>query len=174
MEYIHSCNYVHGDIKPHNVLVDCGALEQTAFIIDFGIAREYWDSAAQAHMPFCHDRCLTGTPVFASINSHLGVVPARCDDIESLAYMPIYCLCGSLPWLPKGRKKLSSACILAHKVDTTIQVLCHGLPSEVATMLIYARSLAFSEDPDYDYLWSLLNNICATIIHMLTGSQSAS
>ncbi|KAG2346661.1 kinase-like protein, partial [Suillus weaverae] len=120
-------------------------------------------TAAQAHMPFRHGRCLTGTPAFASINSHLGVVPARRDDLESLAYMLFYFLCGSLPWLPKGRKKLSSACILACKVDTTIQVLCHGLPSEVATMLVYACSLAFSEDPDYDYLQSLLNNICATL-----------
>ncbi|KAG0704168.1 casein kinase 1 [Suillus ampliporus] len=156
LEYIHSCNYVHGDIKPHNIL-------QTIFIIDFGVAREYWDSAAQAHMPFRHGRCLTGTPAFASINNHLGVVPARRDDLESLVYMLIYFLCSSLPWLPKGRKKLSSSCILARKVDTTIQVLCHGIPSEVATMLVYACSLAFSEDPDYDYLQSLLNNIRATL-----------
>ncbi|KAG1779889.1 casein kinase I isoform alpha-like protein [Suillus placidus] len=158
LEYIHSCNYVHDNIKPHNVLVGCGALEQTAFIIDFGIARE----------------CLTGTPVFASINSHLGVVPARHDDLESLVYMLIYFLCGSLPWLPKGRKKLSSSCILVRKVDTTIQVLCHGIPSEVATMLIYARSLAFSEDPDYDYLQSLLNNIHATLLPSATCSLDLS
>ncbi|KAG1887972.1 casein kinase 1, epsilon [Suillus fuscotomentosus] len=34
LEYIHSHNYVHGDIKPQNVVVGLGNLKDTAFIID--------------------------------------------------------------------------------------------------------------------------------------------
>ncbi|KAG1859287.1 kinase-like domain-containing protein [Suillus subluteus] len=170
LEYIHSHNYVHGDIKPHNVLIGRGDLGQTAFIVNFGAAREYWNTEAHTHMPFCHGRRLTGTPVFALVNNHLGVVLGHRDDLESLTYMLIYFLCGSLSWLTSDQEKFSSSSILARNVDTTIEVLCHGTPSEIATMLIYSLSLAFSEDPDYDYLQSLLDDIRATLLPSATCS----
>ncbi|KAG0696661.1 kinase-like domain-containing protein [Suillus ampliporus] len=173
--HIHSHNYVDGNIKPQNILVGHGDLQETVFIVDFGIVKEYWNTAAQAHMPFRHGRRLTGTPAFASINNHLGVVPGRRDDLESLIYMLIYFLCGSLPWFTSDHEKLPSSSILARKVDTTIEVLCLGIPSEITTMLIYSRNLAFSEDPDYDYLRSLLHEVCtrvaAPVSHSLDFSQ---
>ncbi|KAG1850252.1 casein kinase I isoform alpha-like protein [Suillus tomentosus] len=144
LEHIHSHNYVHDDIKPQNVLIGRGASENSIFIVDFGVAKEYWSSTTQAHMPFRQGRRLTGTPAFASINNHLVV--------------------------------LSSSSILAHKVDTTIEVLCLKIPSEITTMLIYSRNLAFSEDPDYTYLQSLLHDVYATlpapVTHSLDFSQS--
>ncbi|KAG0702688.1 kinase-like domain-containing protein [Suillus ampliporus] len=39
LEYIHSHNYIHGDIKPQNILVGLGNLRHTAFIINFGITK---------------------------------------------------------------------------------------------------------------------------------------
>ncbi|KAG1899560.1 kinase-like domain-containing protein [Suillus fuscotomentosus] len=150
LEHIHSHNYVYGDIKPQNVLIGRGASKNSIFIVDFGVAKEYWSSTTQAHMPF--------RQVFASINNHLGVVPGHCDDLELLVYMLIYFICGSLPWLTSDHEKLSSSSILACKVDTTIEVLCLGIPSEITTMLIYSHNLAFSEDPDYTYLQSLLHD----------------
>jgi serine/threonine protein kinase len=73
LEYIHSHNFIHGDIKPQNVLVGLNESRQTAFIIDFGIAKRYWNSTTKTHMPFCWGWGLTGTPAFASINNHLGL-----------------------------------------------------------------------------------------------------
>lgn len=138
-------------------------LRHTVFIINFGIAKEYCDISTRQHVPFRHNRRLTGTPAFASINNHLGVEPGRRDDIESLTYMLIYFLRGSLPWLAGDHEKLSSSSMLERKANTTIEVLCRGIPVEFATMLIYARSLAFSEDPDYGHLHSLLHGIRATL-----------
>ncbi|KAG2358442.1 kinase-like domain-containing protein [Suillus spraguei] len=163
LEHIHSHNYVHSDIKPQNVLVEHGDLEQTIFIVNFGIAKEYWNTNAQANMPFRHGGCFTGTPVFASINNHLGVVPGHHDDLESFIYMLIHFLHGSLAWFTSDHERLPSSSILAHKVDTTIEDLYLGIPPEITTMLIYLRNLAFSEDSDYDYLQSLLHDVHSTI-----------
>ncbi|KAG1745802.1 casein kinase I isoform delta [Suillus occidentalis] len=164
LEYINSHNYVHGDIKPQNVLVGLGQLRHTAFIIDFGIAKEYWNTATRVHIPFHQNQCLTGTPPFALINNHLGVDPGHRDNLKSLTYMLIYLLCGSLPWLTSDHEKLSSSSILERKVNTTIEDLCNGIPVEFASILIYTRSLVFSEDPDYGHLCSLLHGLQATLL----------
>ncbi|KAG1789471.1 kinase-like domain-containing protein [Suillus variegatus] len=141
LEYIHARNYVHGDIKPQNVLVGLGNLRHTTFIIDFGITKTYWNTTTSDHVPFCH-----------------GVEPGRHDDLESLTYMLIYLLCGSLPWLTSNDEKLPTSTILECKAHATIADICHGIPVEFTTFLIYTRSLAFAEDPDYDHLRSLLHD----------------
>ncbi|KAG1723096.1 casein kinase 1, epsilon [Suillus lakei] len=157
LEYIHSHNYVHGDIKWHNILVGLGNLRPTAFIIDFSITKMYWNTTTSDHVPFRHGLSLSGTPVFASINNHLGVEPGHRDDLESLTYMLIYFLCGSLPWLTSDDEKLSNSTILEHKARATIADICHDISFEFATILIYTHSLAFAEDPDYDHLCSVLH-----------------
>lgn len=138
-------------------------LKHTAFIIDFVIVKEYCNTSTRAHIPFCQGQCITGTPAFASINSHLGVALGRRNDLELLTYMLIYFLCGSLPWLTSDHEKLSDSSVLECKVNTTVEVLCHRIPIKFASLLIYMRSLAFSEDPHYEYLCSLLHTISDTL-----------
>ncbi|KAG1868432.1 putative casein kinase 1, delta [Suillus subluteus] len=170
LEYIHSHHYIHGDIKLQNVVVVLGDLRDTAFIINFGIAKEFWNTSTSVHIPFHQGQHLTGTPAFASINNHLGVEPVsipcmtlgRHDDLESLTYMLIYFLQGSLPWLTSNEEKLSSSLILKRKVNTTITILCRGIPVKFTTILIYTRPLTFSEDPDYNHLRSLLCVLSST------------
>ncbi|KAG2740809.1 kinase-like protein [Suillus brevipes Sb2] len=171
LEYIHSYGYIHGDIKPQNILVGLGDSTQTLFVVDFGIAKMYWNTATKTHIPFRRGHPLTGTPAFASINNHLGLEPGRRDDLESFAYMLIYFLLGSLPWLTSNHEKLSTSDILERKVDTTIADLCDGIPSEFANILVYLRSLSFSEDPDYDYLRSMLRGLRTTEIGLLDFIQ---
>ncbi|KAG1845753.1 kinase-like domain-containing protein [Suillus tomentosus] len=154
LEYIHSHNYVHGDIKPQNVLVGLGHLRHTAFIIDFGIAKEYWDTTTKGHIPFCRNQRLTGTPAFASLNNHLGVDPGHRDDLESLTYMLIYLLRGSLPWLTSDHEKLSSCSI-------SLAVLYLSAKSTPPSKFYAMESL--SKDPDYGHLRSLLHGLRATL-----------
>ncbi|KAG2138729.1 kinase-like domain-containing protein [Suillus bovinus] len=133
-------------------------LTKPAFLVDFGIAKRYWNITTETHVPFCQGQHLTGTPAFASINNHLGLELCHCDDLESLAYMLIYFLHGSLPWLTSDDEELSSSFILEHKVDTTIADLCAGIPAEFTNILVYSHALSFSEDPDYNHL---LCGLCA-------------
>ncbi|KAG1828794.1 doubletime/casein kinase i epsilon, partial [Suillus variegatus] len=95
-----------------------------------------------------------GTPRLASINNHLGVKPGHYDDLESLTYLVIYFLCGSLPWLTSDDdlEKLSSSTISERKACTTIADICLDISVEFVTILIYMHFLAFTEDPDYDHL----------------------
>ncbi|KAF9222871.1 kinase-like protein, partial [Gyrodon lividus] len=98
LKYIHSCNFIHRDIKPHNILTGIGASQETIFLIDFGIAQEYHDPLSRIHIPLHDNISLVGTPTFASINSHCGLQLSRRDDIKLLAYSLIFLHCGSLPW----------------------------------------------------------------------------
>ncbi|KAG1812321.1 kinase-like domain-containing protein [Suillus variegatus] len=152
-----------------------GNLRYTAFIIDFGITKTYWNTTTGDHVPFCYGQSLSGTPVFTSMNNHLGGEPGHCDDLESLTYMLIYFLCGSLPWLTGDNEKLSGSTILKHKACATIADICQDIPVEFATILMYMRSLTFTEDPNFDHLRSLLHDLHASIpapaISMLDFSQ---
>ncbi|KAG2045643.1 kinase-like protein [Suillus hirtellus] len=51
LEYIHSHGFVHGNIKPHNILVD--NLKQITYVIDFGITKKYWNTATKSQILFC-------------------------------------------------------------------------------------------------------------------------
>ncbi|KIK78349.1 hypothetical protein PAXRUDRAFT_36654 [Paxillus rubicundulus Ve08.2h10] len=139
LQYIHSQGYIHSDIKPQNILMGIGDQSLTTFIIDFGIAKR--------------------TPAFTSINSHLGAKLGRHDDIESLVYVLIYFLRGSLPWLQIKQNGSTRSSILKLKQKIFVETLCSGLPCELSTILLYTRMLSFSETPNYDYIRSLLRGL---------------
>ena len=153
LEYIHSKNIIHRDIKPDCFLI--GKEEKTKiYIIDFGFAKNFIDTKLNIHYPLKKDR-FVGNYKFTSNSSIIGgYKKSRRDDIESLAYMLIYFLKGSLPWENKTNKED----IKKIRSQTHINTLCEGLPLEIKSFLIYSLNLKFFERPNYDYLRQLLNN----------------
>ena len=108
-----------------------------------------------------HDRSLTGTPRYASINNHLGIEQSRRDDLESVAYILIYFLRGSLPWqgLKSNKPEQKYRLIMQKKQQVTIGQLCQGLPNQFAEFLAYTRSLKFDAKPDMLYLRKLFRDL---------------
>jgi casein kinase 1 len=130
-------------------------------IIDFGLAKKYRDPKTHIHIPYRENKNLTGTARYASINTHLGIEQSRRDDIESLGYVMMYYLRGSLPWqgLKAATKKQKYEKISEKKMVTAIEILCRGFPSEFVTYFQYCRSLRFDDKPDYSYLRKQLRDL---------------
>ncbi|PPS07607.1 hypothetical protein GOBAR_AA13032 [Gossypium barbadense] len=127
VEYMHSRGFLHRDIKPDNFLMGLGRKANQVYIIDYGLAKKYRDLQTHKHIPYRENKNLTGTARYASVNTHLGIEQSRRDDLESLGYVLMYFLRGSLPWqgLKAGTKKQKYDKISEKKVSTSIEVLCY-------------------------------------------------
>ncbi|KAK4492465.1 hypothetical protein RD792_003274 [Penstemon davidsonii] len=151
-------NYCNRKLTLKTVLM---LADQLVYIIDFGLAKKYRDLQTHKHIPYRENKNLTGTARYASVNTHLGVEQSRRDDLESLGYVLMYFLRGSLPWqgLKAGNKKQKYDKISEKKMLTPIEVLCKSYPSEFISYFHYCRSLRFEDKPDYSYLKRLFRDL---------------
>ena len=153
LQYIHSRNFIHRDLKPSNIVTGVGKHANLVYIIDFGLSKQFRDPNTRRHIPYNTSRGFTGTADFASVNSHRGLELGRRDDLESLAYILIYFVHGSLPWQGMGQN------IHAVKQGITLHHMFKELPAEFLIFLQHCRSLAFDDKPNYDYYLNLFNNL---------------
>ncbi|KAF1314944.1 Ck1/ck1/ck1-d protein kinase, partial [Globisporangium splendens] len=161
LEYCHSKNFIHRDVKPDNFLIGLGKRAQICHVIDFGLAKKYRDPKTHQHIPYRENKNLTGTARYASINTHVGIEQSRRDDLESLGYVFMYFIRGSLPWqgLKANTKKQKYEKIMEKKMNTPIEVLCKGYPAEFRAYFEYCRALRFDDKPDYAYLKRLFKEL---------------
>ena len=166
IENLHKNNFIHRDIKPENFVIGTEEKSNVIYLIDFGLSKRYKNPKNHQHIPYREGRPLTGTARYVSINTHLGIEQSRRDDLESIGYVLIFFLKGSLPW--KGLKVAGDKYIriMEKKLQIPTEILCYGLPDEMVAYLNYCKSLRFEDRPDYDYLRGLfitmLTNVSST------------
>ena len=85
----------------------------------------------------------------------------RSDDLESLGYMLLYFLRGSLPWqgLKARNHTQRDELILEKKRTISVEDLCKDLPEEFNTYFNHIRSLEFDQTPNYAHLRKIFRNL---------------
>lgn len=173
VQTIHEKDLIFRDIKPDNFLIGRAntANSNTVFVVDFGMAKYYRDPKTKQHIPFRERKSLSGTARYMSINTHLGKEQSRRDDLESLGHVFLYFLRGSLPWqglkAPTNKQKYEK--ISEKKQTTQIEELINGFPKEFGDYLEYVRNLKFEQEPDYNYLRSLMDKVLDSINEQADG-----
>ena len=156
IEYIHSKNILHLDIKPTNFLV--GYKDPfLIYIIDFGLSKKYRSSRTGKHISFSKRKYFTGNIKYSSVNNMKGIIPSRRDDLESLGYMLIYLYKNTLPWehIEAINKTELVTKLFNIKALIPMNTLCKNLPNEMTEYMTYTKSLKFDEKPNYNYLRKL-------------------
>lgn len=161
IEYLHSKNFIHRDIKPDNFLIGHGKKSNIVYMIDMGLAKKYRDPKSQQHIPYRENKSLTGTARYASINAHLGIEQSRRDDLDAIGYVLMYFNRGQLPWqgLKANTKEEKYQKICECKSATSAEALCKGYPAVFASYLNYCAALRFEDRPDYAYLRRLFKDL---------------
>ncbi|CAA7409938.1 unnamed protein product [Spirodela intermedia] len=151
LEEVHSRKYIHGDVKPENLLLGSNdPNEPLLFLVDFGLAAR-WEYGTGSHVEYNQQLGFSGGTVrYASVNAHLGRTLSRRDDLESLAYSLAFLLQEKLPWQGKygERKEEEHFFVSKEKAETPPGSLFASYP-EFTKFFGYAVNLGFDEEPDY-------------------------
>lgn len=160
VELFHSHHYIHRDIKPNNFVMGLNESTNRVHLIDFGLSKRYIDPKTQQHIAYKTGKSLTGTARYVSLNAHEGGEQSRRDDLESLGYVWVYFLRGTLPWqgMRGATKEEKYQNIKRHKKLISDEELCKGFPREFLMYFHYVRRLGFNSNPDYKYLYTLFDN----------------
>lgn len=150
LEKFHKHGFVHRDIKPDNLLT--GLDGRGVFLIDFGLSKYVRDSDG-GHIRQSRQKSLTGTPRYASISNHLGREQGRRDDLESLGFVLLYLLRGSLPWKDMEDYDNIMRC---KQASLRTGKLYNDAPSCFKAYFQCISKLGFSDEPDYRHLRAIL------------------
>uniref|UniRef100_A0A914YMC1 non-specific serine/threonine protein kinase n=1 Tax=Panagrolaimus superbus TaxID=310955 RepID=A0A914YMC1_9BILA len=163
IKHLHQRGFIHRDLKLENFLMGLAENDTICYLIDFGLARRYRyrDGRQLKHIPFRKGRSFVGTAKYASLNSHKNAELSRRDDVESLGYVLIELINGSLPW---KKLKVRNAYSTKHQMYIKIrnmkeQASWADICPAMAEWMNYCKKLSFTDEPDYDHLLKILRKI---------------
>ena len=106
LEFIHSKNIIHRDIKTKNFVI--GREDPNIiYLIDFGFSKKYRSSRTGKHLKFSYTNTSIGSIFFSSRYAIRGYELSRRDDLESFGYMILYLAKGgNMPWTKQFDEKI--------------------------------------------------------------------
>ncbi|CRL07116.1 CLUMA_CG020113, isoform A [Clunio marinus] len=160
LEYIHSCTYVHNDIKGSNLLLGLGKNgNEQVYLLDYGLACHYNTKDFKPDPKKMHN----GTIEYTSRDAHNGV-PTMRGDFEILAYNLLEWIGGILPWIAKKilLKPLEVQKMKEEFMKSTEKSLkiCfdgknNNVPSGLLTFFKYLETMKHDTVPEYDKIRSI-------------------
>lgn len=151
----HEAGYIHRDIKPSNFLIKRDQ-KYPIMLIDFGLSKPFINFETRDILPPTAGHYI-GTKKYASLNAHKKNDLGRCDDLNSWFYTLLEMKKGRLPW--RNVKELEDVAKLKEKqTDSLIKPY-----PELIKIYSYLKKLSFADEPDYDYLRSIITNEMVSI-----------
>ena len=155
IQIVHDNHLLHRDIKPDSILFGREDTVEAShlFLIDFGLGKPYVEN--DQHIPFRPTTGFIGSYHYASRNAHTHVELSRRDDLESVIYLLLFLLWGTLPW-----KNATPDVSLAWK-RRVMHLQCPDLPDPLRACIRHVQSLAFPSRPNYALLLAALRGFLA-------------
>ncbi|CAI2365575.1 unnamed protein product [Moneuplotes crassus] len=170
LQKIHSLGYVHGDIKPANILNDSTEDELLFVLIDFGISLKYLDNdGMHKYKEFVPK--FRGNIEFAAFECLQKFSPTRKHDMVSLVYTMLYLLKGGERLWGKERSTIDETSetvynslqdyidsIIKLKAFTKFEEIC-GDFSSLEKFYNEIINLEYEEEPQYALMIDMLEEL---------------
>ena len=159
MENFHNKGLVHRNINPNSFVLELSPKPKKLYIVDYGLSKLYIERKTKAHIPFREKLQFCDNIKYGSISSHKGYEQSRRDDLESLGYIFVQFMKGTLPWQKVKDGPTQNENVLKIKNETSLESLCKDLPAEFLQYLHYTRAIKFDDKPGYIRLKRLFSSL---------------
>ena len=93
LEKIHAKKIIHQDLKPENFVLNLHDLTKI-HLIDFGLSKTLKNESKIPNK----EEGYCGNTIYMSVNAYMEMETCQRDDLESLGYILVEFMKGSLPW----------------------------------------------------------------------------
>lgn len=154
LEILHYNGYVHQDVRPGHFLFRNGEMDKI-FLIDFSSVYNYrTGTGVQVDSS-------VGMDLYKSSAAHYSLTPSPVDDVESLGYVIVQLLTGSLPWERKGTNetRVMKAAFNSRRMESAPAFQLYGYFNHVKQVREVIQKRGCHILPDYVFLRETLHNI---------------